>query len=635
MRPPNQESLRLLAGPSAQGPADEDSTAQAPELEPTTTRPLIPGFVISTKRTPLASPGGVEDDNSPEQQARETGDGPLEDVRSRGEYNSGWLRDFAGDRGAPPPDFNLYPYKGWKIEPPQVLLTRAKNFLADEDVNRTVGWDRKFAELAEYFSYLLHNWKGERWGADLHEAIDMLHAHRLFEDYHYGRPKLNLDFSDSWTMKSSRLPRVPGRHVVVEDDEEDMGERKLLFNPIRAAHDVHYEMPPDVLKKYVDEYGQDAPCFWSSDAAVEPRPERLSDQDPNNRRFNMVECENKAYEESILKNMQETCSQLKYQPRPPRVGGTPGVDSLRQFAWFRGTRRAALQQCLSQFSNAENAAVCNQWRAIILPPPRKPKQPDAGILFATMQVADIPEKEARDPFSYTLAHKWFTTAERWWAAWMRPHSIKESYGQRLWLHRKEAIMELPINFKGPYVQDYFDKDMRKTQQLLNTCQIIWDRLQDKEKHFNREFLTRIVKCVQQGLGSGEGSYLEQGDLVRVDGSTPVPHIRPLEEDLLRFILEPSVNAAMFGIKQGASAGQGGDEGASPILGAHGRLFEERVDEMLNDISRDSFFHPEVGPESRDFMEVLNRDCDGPMKRYRFSRREAIRYALALKKKGKI
>ncbi|KAI8686905.1 hypothetical protein NCS56_00262500 [Fusarium sp. Ph1] len=255
----------------------------------------------------------------------------------------------------------------------------------------------------------------------------------------------------------------------------------------------------------------------------------------------MVECENNAYEKSILKNMQETCSQLRSLPRPPaeQVEGTPDTNSLRQFAWFRGTRRAALQQCLSQFSNAENAA------------------------------------EARDPFSYTLAHKWFTTAEQWWGAWMRPHSVKESYGQRLWLHRKEAIMELPHNFKGPYVVDYFDKDMRKTQELLNKCQIIWDRLDDKEKYFNRELLTKIVR-----------SGRRRGDF--------------------------------------------------PILGAHGRLFEERVDEMLNDISRDSFFHPTAGPKSQDFMEVLNRDCDGPMKRYRFSRKERLSdMHFALKKKGKI
>ncbi|RMJ06471.1 hypothetical protein CDV36_013929 [Fusarium kuroshium] len=635
MRPQSQGSLRLFAGPSSQIPEDEESPTQAPELEPTTTKPLIPGFVISTKRTPLASQGEKDKGTALNQPPRETGDGPPRDIRSREEYNSGWLRNFAGDRGAPPPDFNLYPYKGWKIEPPKVLLTRAKNFLADEDVNRTIDWDRKFAELAEYFSYLLHNWKGERWGADLHECIDMLHAHRVYENYHYGKPKLNLDFYDNWTMKSWRLPRVPGRHVVVED-EEDMGERKLLFNPIRAAHDVHYEMPLDVLKKYVDEYGQDASYFWSS-TGVQPRPERLTDQDSNNRRFNMVECENNAYEKSILKNMQETCSQLKSQPRPPaeQVEGTPDINSLRQFAWFRGTRRAALQQCLSQFNNAENAAVCNQWRAIIIPPRHKPRQPDAGVLFTTMQVANVPEKKARDPFRYTLAHKWYVTADQWWGAWMRPLSIKESYGERLWMHRKEAIMELPMNFKGPYILDYFDKDMRKTQELLNTCEIIWNRLDDKEKHFNRDFLTKVVNCVWTGLRGGEGSYLEQKNLVRNDGSTPVPHIRPIEAELLRFILEPSVNAAMLGIKQGADAYQSGDEGISPILGAHGRLFEERVDEMLNDISRDSFFHPAAGPESQDFMAVLNRDCDGPMKRYRFSRKEAIRYALALKKKGKI
>ncbi|KAM0430512.1 hypothetical protein ACHAPT_005861 [Fusarium lateritium] len=639
MGPQSHGSIRLVAGPSTQAPAsgEEASSNQDPELEQTTmNKPLIPGFTISTRRTPPLT-SSEQDTAAPGRQTREADDGPPRDIRSRQEYNSGWLRNFAGDRGIPPPDFNMYPYKGWKIEPPLLMLRRAKNFLADEDVDRTIEWDRKFAELAEYFSYLLHNWKGERWGADLHEAIDMLHTHRLYEDYHYGKPKLKLDFPTTWSLHAQRLPRLPGRGIVLEDDVEDMGQRKLLYNPIRAAHDVHYEMPSDVLKKYVDEYAQDARYFWSSNA-IEPRQERLTDADPNNRRFNMVQCENTAYEKSILKNMQETCSQLESQPRPPAklLQDKPDINSLRQFASFRGTRRAALQQCLSQFSNVENEAVCNQWRALILPPPpKKREQPDAGVLFTTMQVAEVPEEEARDPFGYTLAHNWFNKAQRYWGEWDRSHSIKEAYGQKRWARREEPVMDLPINFKGPYVLDYMDTEMKKTQALLYRCQIIWERLVDKEQYVNREFLTKMVKCVWQGLNSGEGAYLEQGSLIQADGDTPVPHIRPLEEDLLRFVTGPSVNAAMFGIKQGADADESEDEELPPTSNSDARIFEERVDEMLNDISRDSFFHPMAGPRSRDFMTVLNRDCDGPMKRYRFSREEATKYALILKKKGKI
>ncbi|KAI8686904.1 hypothetical protein NCS56_00262400 [Fusarium sp. Ph1] len=174
-------AVELRVPPTHGRPIGSDSRLRgesnpSPGAEAYTTKPLIPGFVISTKRTPWLHQERRRKTlpltSSPQTLAMDQ----LENIRSQEEYNSGWLRNFAGDRSAPLPDFNLYPYKGWKIEPPQVLLSRAKNFLADEDVNRAIDWDRKFAELAEYFSYLLHNWKGERWGADLHECIDMLHA---------------------------------------------------------------------------------------------------------------------------------------------------------------------------------------------------------------------------------------------------------------------------------------------------------------------------------------------------------------------------------------------------------------------------------------------------------------------------
>ncbi|KAF5003018.1 hypothetical protein FDECE_10419 [Fusarium decemcellulare] len=635
-------SIHSSTGPSTQIPVEDESDPE-PEAEPATSstrEPVIPGFVISTRTNRNRTADDV--------------DAPRETAQSRQEYNTEWLDNLLGPEGRTRRDTNFHPYKGWKIDPPQVQLNRALNFLADEDIDRTVDWSRKFAELAEYFSYLVTNYQGEEWGVDLYEAIDMLHTHWVFEKYHYGDPKLKLKFKNTWPKQMNRLPRPSGGQVnngvQYKPVEDDMGERKLLFNKIRPAHDVHYEMSSDALKKHMEEYWVDARLFWASMTRIQPRKERLDNPNPDVRKFNMVEYENQAFEDCIFKDMQTTCNKLEECNTQQGLAtgkqsddrAKPSFESLRQFSKFRGTRRAALQQCLSQFDSVENFQACTPWRTVVLP---LPKVQRLGPIFPVMQVADIPEKDARDPFSYTLGHNWFVKAERYWVNWGHKHSIKEAYGHRKWLKRKEPIMDLPANFNGPYIHDYLDVDMKKTKTVLDRCLGLYDALgrADVKNQGNPRELDPM-HYIKLGLDGTDWENVKElqfrdndfnyqrNDLVPI-------RIKHLEEKWLRFLAGPGVQPRMFGIKHDPRyEGQRGykadenDEEETPS-GPRAKLFEKRVQELLDDPSPESIFADNRNKPFGDFFTALNRDCGGPVKRWRFSYEEALQEAKALEKKG--
>ncbi|KAI1059088.1 hypothetical protein LB507_003559 [Fusarium sp. FIESC RH6] len=556
--------------------------------------PVIPGFVMSTRTSP---------------KEQETPKSKNEELRSRLTELNSQLNKLTEARGGYPLDFNLYPYKGWKVEQPRVLLHRARNFLADEDIDRTLNWSQKFAELTEYLSYLTHNYRGEAWGADLREVIEMLHAHSVFQKYHYGNPKLNLNFDTAWPKGSKRLPPLPGTdHSIEKSDKvkEDLGERKLLLNKIRPAIDVHYKVPSKVLSQYIESYTSEAPNFWGfTPASAHPR-------------LGLMGIENDTYEECLSSTILTTCKKIeaaeaKFKAESDKKQFSP--NALKAFAKLRGTRRAALQQSLSHLNNAENLAVCDVFRTLVLPKPKISEKPDAGIIIPTMQVAEVPEKESRDPFGFTLAHKWYTRADRHWGDWEYKHAVKECHGHKLWENREEPIMDLPKNFKGPYAHDCLDHEMKKTRSLLKRCEALQDRILLQKERTPRKFMTIVSQSLLDGL---EGKNWEITDLKfykddLVPGSRDLIHIRPKEEDFLRLLGEHSINKKMANRTKEVKSGSRFD------------IFEARVKRMFYGEGT-TIVH---GYTFEEFMQELNRDCDGPVKRWRFSENETWENALNL------
>ncbi|VZH91002.1 unnamed protein product [Fusarium fujikuroi] len=556
IEPSSTQADPETAGPSSDiPPTPIDAVEAADNLEDRsapTQRPLIPGFAISTRTAPV--------DQGSNQPAVE-GSGR---EQTHQEENIAWLKDYNEALGGPKYDFNLYPYKGWKIEPPEILLPRAINFLADEDIDRTLNWGQKIAELTEYFSYLLHNWQGEEWGTELHEAIDMLHTHWLFEQYHYGKPKLNLKFDNVWPKHSKRLPPILGVETTVEKPQSEMGERRLLLNEIRPAIDIHYELPGDVLEKYIDLYASKASNYWES------APHSLFS------RHELVKIENNAFEKCIFSGMSTTdrlirASEAKFKSESHRKNFSPGA--LQAFATLRGSQRAAFQQTLNTLDNSENLAVCNIFRTLILPPPKIPEKPDAGVL--------LPKQ---------------------------------------WAEREQPIMDLPKNWLGPFVHDFLDHDMKKTLEFLRRCETLLRRIFLQDERVPRPFLAGMKQLMLAGLSGRPWDEIEldfKGEDF-VSDSQDLAHIRPLEEGFLRLL-------GMESIHSNTVDPEINHDGTSPLSS----IFEQRVREIMYPRGSSTV----ASYDFANFMVLLNEVCDGPVKRWRFSNEEALEELELLERRG--
>ncbi|KAF9775401.1 hypothetical protein IL306_006492 [Fusarium sp. DS 682] len=259
---------------------------------------------------------------------------------------------------------------------------------------------------------------------------------------------------------------------------------------------------------------------------------------------------------------------------------------------------------------SENLAVCNIFRTLILPPPRIPEKPDAGILLPTIQVADVPEKESRDPFSYTVGHRWYLEAERFWVNWSQEHAIKACHGHKLWEERDEPIVDLPKNYMGPFVYDFLDHDMKKTLGLLRRCETLLKRISLQNERVPRPFLANMMHFVLEGLSDRPWDETEldfKGEDL-LSSSRYLAHIRPLEEDFLQLLGMNSIHSNTVNPKINHN-------GAS----SRSTIFEQRVMDIM---------YPKGSVNVRtygfsDFMVSLNAVCDGPVKRWRFSEEEAL------------
>ncbi|KAJ4862368.1 hypothetical protein T069G_03322 [Trichoderma breve] len=522
-----------------------------------------------------------------------------------------------------PSDLQLQPYKGWYIEGPRIQLSRAKNFLADEDTDRTVDWQRKFAELKEYFGYLSSIWQGEDWIYDLEEAINMLRVHQIFENYYYGKLELIVDPpTDLLPEQSKRLPQIPGSNIAFRGgsgvQRDVSGPRRLLHADVTSVHDRQYEMPADVLRRdYLEPYRSDSEKFWAaSPFAATTVP------------ANLAACENKTYEECIKGGIVKTARFLasKDDIHPPHQSHDSALEvnreALEAFAQFRGGKRAALQQCLNIFTHNENLKMCKTKQVLTLPDPPVEKKLDMGIIYPHKMYAEAPVKESRDPWAYTRAYQWFKKEEQRWAEWTREHAIKEAYDHKRWRRSDNPIMELPGNWKGPVLPDLMDRDMSRTYKFLRRCQKILQGLKRAKNRAPRDFIIGVLEAVNTGLAAEpitKEMYLRfsEHELETTDSGVTfaIANLRPTEAAWLEYICQPSRNRPLE---------------LEESLGKRGEIMMSRVTQMMQDIDPFSLFRDTEPKTMEKFLKELNATCGGAVKRYEFTEKDVKQLAPKLR-----
>ncbi|OPB37847.1 hypothetical protein A0O28_0101310 [Trichoderma guizhouense] len=522
-----------------------------------------------------------------------------------------------------PSDLQLQPYKGWYIEGPRIQLPRAKNFLADEDIDRTVDWERKFAELTKYFGYLSSIWQGEDWIHDLEEAINMQRVHQIFENYYYGKPELIVNPpTDLLPEQSKRLPQVPGSNIAFRGgsgvERNLSGPRRLLHADVASVHDRQYEMPADVLRRdYLEPYRNDSEKFWAaSPFAATTVP------------ANLAACENKTYEDCMKGGIVNTARFLasKDDLHPPHQSHDSTLrvnrETLEAFAQFRGGKRAALQQCLNIFNHGDNLKMCETKRVLTLPDPPVEKKLDMGIIYPHKMYANPPVKESRDPWAYTRAYQWFKKEEQRWAEWTREHAMKESYDHKRLLRSDNPIMELPRNWKGPVLPDLMDRDMSRTYKFLRRCQKILQGLKRAKNRAPRDFIIGVLEAVNTGLATEPITNemdlrFSEHELETTDSGVTfaIANLRPSEAAWLEYICQPSRNRPLE---------------LEESLGRRGEIMVSRVAQMMQDIDPFSLFRDTEPKTMEKFLTELNATCGGKVKRYEFTEKDVKQLAPKLR-----
>ncbi|PNP55262.1 hypothetical protein THARTR1_04404 [Trichoderma harzianum] len=553
---------------------------------------------------------------SPEENADEDGDGII--------IEDEIVQDTPQRLGIPltPSDLQLQPYKGWYIEGSRIQLARAKNFLADGDIDHTVDWGRKSAELTEYFAYLHSNWQGEDWIHDLKEAIGMLQTHRIFENYYYGKPELSVDPpTDLWPEQSTRLPQLSGSNITFRSENSGQrdvsGPRRLLHVDVASVHDRQYEMPADVLRRdYLEPYRNDSEKFWAAGPfadITEPA--------------NLAACENQTYEDCMKGGIVKTARFLasKDSFHLPHQSHDSALQierkTLEAFAQFRGSKRAALQQCLNIFTHDENRKMCTSSRVLTLPGPPVEKKVDLGIIYTSKMLANPPEKESRDPWAYTRAYQWFKKEELRWAQWTREHAIKKSYGHKRRLQSDKPVMELPRNWKGPVLPDLMDREMSRTYKFLRRCQKILQGLKRAKSRDPRDFIVGLLEAVNTGLAAEPitkemNMRFSEHEFESPDGVTfAIANLRPTEAAWLEYICQPSRNRPLE---------------LEESLGRRGEIIVSRVTQMMQDINPLSLFRDTEPKTMEKFLKELNATCGGEVKRYEFTEKDVKQLAPKLR-----
>ncbi|KAH6681025.1 hypothetical protein F5X68DRAFT_243127 [Plectosphaerella plurivora] len=444
-------------------------------------------------------------------------------------------------RDAHPEDTAMHEYRGWRIHSPMIQIIRIKNFLADEDLDRTMGWHAHFDEVAAYLKHLWDDvWDGtQRWGPGLAEAICMLKTHDLFETRAYGRQYPNIHFETPVFAPRLRphndVPGIsvttdpaPGVHKNVAAAAKTITPRYLLHRVPESIHDVDYQIPGPLLRtRFLTWFRQDTERVWYSDPMAEgtagsgSRGRRLEDYGYNPD-FNMAEVEDEAYNMCIEGGTNETAAALRgdcnFNMEPGHFvveeNGTawPDGEAARKFAMFRGAKRAALQQCLRHFEGGQvNSALVTPFRKLVMPIPWKEKQrlraeAQKKIFFTPIPLSETPKDVVLDPWAWNHWHDTLVGAQERRAR-LGFHTAYVRDRRYVVQVEKELPDDRPVltskNMNGPYVHSFLTERTDEYRVILKKLMGVYDLLKSKQAKTPRTLLEIIINHVGMGFDAAE------------------------------------------------------------------------------------------------------------------------------------
>ena len=422
-------------------------------------------------------------------------------------------------------------YKGGRQPPLAARLETVINFLTEEDVDRCINWETRFAEISAYLEWLergddrhqLNNASQET-RAMFDDAVTKAKAHMLFEKHHY----------DPTPVVFKRPPQTPLRSTRLNKTTNTPGRSNLLPRSITPRPlDSLNKFPLDALdnRLFYGRFVEHGKKWWQRIAASQDLDAIPADAEDPLEQANLAYIEAKSFDSS---------SRGVNMARP--------ADGARGWAVERGARRAGLQQVLRALPTNLPSQLNTSWRRAILATPavmlRKARESADGPQWTPPRLdrSQLPEELETMPYTVSYREQLKKIKKMREKAWSRGEN---KYG------RDPNWVTLPRNFVNgePLVSRLVDFEMQARRDLLKQCYTAAEMLKAAERRVPRPLLNAVLSLLE-GEEEGrfphyvvpEGVDLADDEWEEQAGQRPVP--KYLDQDdvkWLKFLAGECVN----------------------------------------------------------------------------------------------
>lgn len=522
-------------------------------------------------------------------------------------------------------------YKGSRQPPLGVRLEHVLNFLREEDADRCLNWESKLQEISEYLRWLGKDDPDRQLEACslevqnmYRDAIDKVRVHKQFQKFHYTPTRLE--------FQKTTLPRPSGRldwmgcqrdhpmRFTSKAPDEELRFRSVITRRIKPAN-VMISIGSKEGEEFRSSFRESQKKFlWGEVTEV-------------NREDNLFLMENDTYEDIATK-------QVGWVVKDPSTGektlpdGTPLLpNDYFSLAKERGARRAGLQQALRSFNAVEHKMLTTPWRRVHLPLEAAELDEVRHEIGKNLHWKPFRLGGGEMPFQLETAPYTY-----WWHEFCkkredmreraRPSAEVLQGGLRAW-----ANVPPSGSYGGAFVWRMVDPDVEVAQDQLRECEKAAKMLAAaRQRSGERRDLMVFVNAAWSNAANG--SY-------GLDGSSPPPYVQLNPSDWenekpgtrVKAILPEELEMLMF-----LSGKQINPQMLVPLQekGKLFNIFARRVEKVMEDRSPDAPFpHEDSILTVEELLEILNRGCDRPVRRTRFSVTDAMCWLPRLDTQGRV
>ncbi|KAM0520946.1 hypothetical protein D7B24_008935 [Verticillium nonalfalfae] len=578
---------------------------------------------------------------------------------SRDYYDENWLKNWLIHNDmATPDDLKMFSYGGWRIHSPKITLIRIKNFLADEDLDRTLLWTSQRGEILLYLQHLQENvYDGQDWGYDLNEVISMLQTHWVYEQHHYDEPELILSFEPVEHPKRLRAP--PNAPIIIITDSEEQTEplkpRYLQHRVPESVHDVDFQIPGPLLRtRFLTWFREDLTRLWHFDDPERPliggigsgaRGDSMFEYGYNPD-FNSAEVADDRFVKCMSLGTSETARTLReesnfYLAHKDFIVGKEGAlwptgHAVRRFADFRGAKRAALQQCIEHFGIVDGDvdaadAGAEHFRKLVLPTPWREKERIRAeaqkiIVFPPLALKEPPAGEKIDPFGFVYWHDQMLRNHDERARNVIP-SMQQGHAKRF---AADKLSVLPSwNFMGPFNPTLVPRHIDIKHAQATRFRNMITQVEIANRRAPRKLLDDILENFRLGCEVGKPAQDVLDELDRQKKDLPTgEEYRPISPDdhhWMRFIVGPSTNDLLM------------EEIEDNFEDWRFELFNERLQILLNDPYKDALLARAGQHRTSEQIchEINGFAATNPLQEALYSKEEAEEYCDYLVSTGRL